>query len=556
MKKYFLLSVALLLVIMSVCASSMAIAAARTIVAPAQITNRQIPTKTAPFIRRTLQFTLSPDVLYAGQTSIGVVTLMAPAPDGGARINLSCDKPLMVSIPAVITLAARQSTASFQIGTTATSTDGVVKISATDETGVTISKPLQIVANAAWPELYGLTAPASFSSWETPAVTVRLTKPAPAGGAVISLSSNNQSLLVVPASVTVPAGQLSHTFTIRAGSFSASGNATLTAIYQTSTKSSTIQVLNGSSVTRLSGVPAYVKQNSQANGTVTIAAPAPIGGWSVPIYVRDYTYSTTPVAIPTNVIIPAGQRSGTFTITTQKQKGTVLIYADAAAYQKTADCNEISKCQRFQVVGQPALELYDFVLCDQNGANCKPSASQIEAGKTIYVYISLGGPFAETYTASLTSSNAQVAAPAISSLNLGGNNGWYNRFPIKTYAVNATTPVTISAAIPGQTTTIQLQVLPGVMVTGVSVSPVSITGGAFATGTITLNKAAPSDGLPVSLTSSNPSILVAPGSVTVPAGQTSTTFIVSTVPVLSKANISIGASYAGAQKTTSVFVTP
>ena len=42
--------------------------------------------------------------------------------------------------------------------------------------------------------------------------TVTLTAPAPAGGVVVALSSNNTLLVTVPATVTVPAGQTSATF--------------------------------------------------------------------------------------------------------------------------------------------------------------------------------------------------------------------------------------------------------------------------------------------------------------------------------------------------------
>lgn len=59
--------------------------------------------------------------------------------------------------------------------------------------------------------------------------TVTLEGPAPAGGAVISLSSFKPELAAVPASVTIPAGQTSAEFTIRTGS--RRGKATIIASY-------------------------------------------------------------------------------------------------------------------------------------------------------------------------------------------------------------------------------------------------------------------------------------------------------------------------------------
>ena len=46
---------------------------------------------------------------------------------------------------------------------------------------------------------------------------VTLNAPAPAGGAVVSLSTSDQDLALVPGTVTVPQGERSATFTITAG---------------------------------------------------------------------------------------------------------------------------------------------------------------------------------------------------------------------------------------------------------------------------------------------------------------------------------------------------
>jgi uncharacterized protein (TIGR03437 family) len=60
--------------------------------------------------------------------------------------------------------------------------------------------------------------------------TVVLSSPAPPGGAVVALVSN-QSAVIVPATVTVPAGTTSATFTVTTGSVSSGQTATITAIY-------------------------------------------------------------------------------------------------------------------------------------------------------------------------------------------------------------------------------------------------------------------------------------------------------------------------------------
>jgi hypothetical protein len=72
--------------------------------------------------------------------------------------------------------------------------------------------------------------------------TVTLTSAAPSGGLVVSLSSNNTAAATVPASVTVPAGFTSTTFTVSTNSLTNSQSSTIIASAGGITKSSTITV--------------------------------------------------------------------------------------------------------------------------------------------------------------------------------------------------------------------------------------------------------------------------------------------------------------------------
>ena len=67
-------------------------------------------------------------------------------------------------------------------------------------------------------------------------------------------------------------------------------------------------------------------------------------------------------------------------------------------------------------------------------------------------------------------------------------------------------------------------------VTSLTLDPATITGGsgASATGTITLSAPAPAGGTSVDLMSSNPRLAAVQPSVTVPAGQTSASFVIGT----------------------------
>jgi len=74
-------------------------------------------------------------------------------------------------------------------------------------------------------------------------------------------------------------------------------------------------------------------------------------------------------------------------------------------------------------------------------------------------------------------------------------------------------------------------------------SPASIRGGTSSTGTVALAGPAPTGGAVISLLNSNPSVATVPATVTIPQGQTSATFTVSTTPVAATTYVSINANY-------------
>jgi hypothetical protein len=90
---------------------------------------------------------------------------------------------------------------------------------------------------------------------------------------------------------------------------------------------------------------------------------------------------------------------------------------------------------------------------------------------------------------------------------------------------------------------------------GVTVSPSSVTGGAGATGTVALSAPAPAAGAQVTLSSNQPAVLV-PVSVGIGAGATSATFPITTHTVASTTTANVTASYAGVGKSASLTLQP
>ena len=84
--------------------------------------------------------------------------------------------------------------------------------------------------------------------------------------------------------------------------------------------------------------------------------------------------------------------------------------------------------------------------------------------------------------------------------------------------------------------------------------PSTITGGTSVNGTVTLSKAAPPSGVVVTLNSSKMAVLSVPVSVTVPAGQSSASFIAGTTKPSASTKVTVSASYNGTTKSVTVTV--
>ena len=90
---------------------------------------------------------------------------------------------------------------------------------------------------------------------------------------------------------------------------------------------------------------------------------------------------------------------------------------------------------------------------------------------------------------------------------------------------------------------------------GVTVSPATLQGGGSISATVTLSSAAPAGGATVALSSNHPAVAV-PASAAVPAGSTSRVVFGSTSAVSASTTATVTATYAGAQRTATVTLTP
>ena len=153
--------------------------------------------------------TLNPTTVVGGSISAGTVTLSGPAPSGGAVVSLTSANTAVARVPASVTVAAGQSTAALSVTTYAVTTATSVTLTAS-YSGKQVSAALTVNP----PTLSSLTlSPSTVKGGSSSNGTVVLNGPAPTGGVLVRLSSNNPALVTLPSSVTVAAGSRSAKFT-------------------------------------------------------------------------------------------------------------------------------------------------------------------------------------------------------------------------------------------------------------------------------------------------------------------------------------------------------
>ena len=163
--------------------------------------------------------------------------------------------------------------------------------------------------------------------------TVTLGDPAPVTGAIVALRSSDPAVQV--SAVTIPAGQNSQTFTLTTSAVTTGRAVSIAATYAglTQTVLLTVNPPAAATLSSLTISPDHVAGGSNTQGTVTLTAPAGMGGLRV-----DFESSAvrTAAASPNFAIIPQGQSSAVLTITTSRFSGVVTFTATAGGVSKTA----------------------------------------------------------------------------------------------------------------------------------------------------------------------------------------------------------------------------
>jgi outer membrane protein assembly factor BamB len=162
-------------------------------------------------------------------------------------------------------------------------------------------------------------SPTALDGGDSVETEVALFGSAPTDGAVVSLTSNLPTIVKVPSTVKIPAGKSSFGFTLATKPTQTTQKVTLTATYKGLTKSALLTVY-GDSISAFALSSTSVAGGATVTGTVTLAQPAPTGGWLVMLKAS----SSSDVSFPASIKVSAGATKATFTISTKSFKGSAI----------------------------------------------------------------------------------------------------------------------------------------------------------------------------------------------------------------------------------------
>lgn len=165
--------------------------------------------------------------------------------------------------------------------------------------------------------------------------TVELNGPAPTGGAEVTLSTSDADAAGPPATVTVPAGSTSASFTISTKPVASKTAVTITAAYRYGVSLHATLTVKAPALASVTLKPGTVTGGKSSIGTVKLTGAVATGA---SVTVSLVSSDPSVAAVPSTVTIPAGASAATFTITTSPvaAQTKVTISATYAGIAKSA----------------------------------------------------------------------------------------------------------------------------------------------------------------------------------------------------------------------------
>lgn len=362
----------------------------------------------------------------------------AVAPAGSTALTVTSGNASVVSVPSGIRIIAGMSNVRFRVNTsrvTALQTVTIIvsnKRLGTRKATLMVTPPTEPLALGA---LQVQPAAVFGGTGATGSVSLTTGNVAPSGGAVVSLTNDNPSLVSMPLNVVIPAGQSSASFPINTQQTGLTTAVTLTGTYGGASKSATLTVSAPSQPVAISAVtltPQTVVGGSTqgVRVQVTLAQPAP------PERATISLSSNAPnvVRLPPSLQIDTGFTSGfaDFTTAPVSTPTQVTITATYGGSTQSAVLNVTPPPPS----SGPTL----------TAVSVSPSA--VNGGDSAQGTITLSAPAQAATVVSLASSSAVAIVPASATVPAGASSASFN---VATTSVTSTVSATISATQNGTT---------------------------------------------------------------------------------------------------------
>lgn len=366
-----------------------------------------------------------------------------------------------------------------------------------------------------------------------PSNIVTIATPAPAGGAVVFLSSSAPSLVALPPTVTIPAGSTaSAPFSITTSAVTAKQTVTISARLAGTEKVGKL-ILAPYALSTLTLTSASVGGGSSTStNRVGLNYAAPAAGARILLSSSDPSIATTPESV---TAVAGSWSSPSFPITTARVAAPVPVVITATYGASSVKSN--------MTVMPTALSAFQL------------ASTAVVGGKPASVVATLNSPAPpEGAQVMLTSSDPAAMPPSV--ILVKGGALASASIAIPTSGVTTSTQVNLIAVYGGVTRTAVLTVNPPAL-SALTMPGTSFIGGKTITGaTVSLTGPAPPSGAVVTLTSSHPAATL-PASISIPAGATiSSAFSIATTFVPSQADVTITASFAGTSKASTFALKP
>ena len=369
--------------------------------------------------------TFYPSTLTAGGAASFTIYLTGPAP-AGASVSLTNSNPTVLQMPSSIAVPTGATSVTVAGTTSSVTSQTVVNVTANyNSSSVTgsltiVPAPLVAVQSINF-------SPSTVTGGTSASGTVTLTALAPTGGTAVPLTSSS-NLVQVPSTVLVPAGAWYAPFSATTSTVSSVTNATVTASYGGASQSAPITLVPPLPyLASLSVSPTTVISGSSATGTITLTAPAPLGG--ICVNLASSFYHVAPV---TNAVcVPAGSNSTTFTTTTAPI-GFISTVTLSGSYNGTTQAVLITVVPPGTPVAPSSLALVPLAV----------TGGATSAGTVLLTYPAAAG--GEVLT--LSSDNVAVQVPPTISVPPGSSSAV---FAATTNSVSIVSTATITASLNG-----------------------------------------------------------------------------------------------------------